>query len=306
MSIGPNMKKRFQHRLEYVGARCVLFLCSLAPLGALRSFGAGLGWVAYRIIGIRRGVALQNIMSSLDVDREAAGRIALESYKNFGRSMMETSALGRLTGERLLKMVTIEGSHHLDEALSHGKGALVVTGHLGNWEIIASAIPLSGYPLYAPDTRHSNPMTRQIIIDLRSAHGATVLDPEEPLANILRLLSENNVVAYLFDQDAGRDGVFVEFFGRPASTRRAPALIAMRRGCPIIPVFIVREGTGHHRFVYRDPIWPDATLKGRMGVAHIMGQCTKLLEEMIRRHPTDYFWVHRRWKTQPTEDAKAI
>lgn len=301
-----SVKKRIQHRVEYFGARLVLFMCSLAPLGVLRRIGAGLGWVSYRMIGIRRAVAVQNIATSLGVDRREAERIALESYKNFGRSLMETSALGRLSGEALLTMTTIEGSQNLDDALSHGKGALVVTGHLGNWEVIASAIPLGGYPLYAPDTRHSNPLTRQIIIDLRSSHGATVLDPEEPLTNILRLVSKNNVVAYLFDQDAGRDGVFVNFFGRPASTRRAPALIAMRAGCPIVPVFIVREGTDHHRFVYREPIWPDATTRGRDGAAEIMGQCTRLLEEMIRCHPTDYFWVHRRWKTQPAKDTRVV
>jgi KDO2-lipid IV(A) lauroyltransferase len=302
--MGQQMRltKRVRIRIEYIAAKALLWGASFIPLPMLRRVGAGLGWVAYRVIGIRRRIAVHNIVSSLaGLDRRAAEEIALESYKNFGRSMMEVITFGRITAERLWEMVTVEGQENPDEALAHGKGAIIYTGHFGNWELLGAAIARGGYPVHATDTGHTNRRTHRMIIDLRNAQGVNVLAPDQPFSSILQLLSDNQFVAYVADQDAGRSGIFVDFLGRPASTRRGPALLAIRKGCPIAPVFIVRERNDHHRVIYGKLIWPNPQLKGRAAVVDLTERCTRVLEDMIRRYPQMYFWVHRRWKTKPAE-----
>jgi len=293
--------------MEYVGARVVLGLCSVLPLGVLRRIGAGLGWLTYRLIGIRRRVSIENISSSLpDLDARAVKEIALESYKNFGRSMMEASFFNRLSEEKLWEMVTVIGDEHPREALELGKGAIILTGHFGNWELLGAAIAHGGFPVHGTDTKHTNTMTHQMIIDLRKAQGVKVLDPEQSMSSMVRLLADNQFVAYFTDQDAGRSGVFVNFLGRPSSTRRGPAILAMRSGAPIAPVFIVREGTDHHRVIYHELVWPDPQLKGREAVIDLTQRYTRLLEDVIRQHPESYFWMHRRWKTKPTHGAATL
>lgn len=291
--------KKLRLRLEYLGARIVLAACSLFPLAPLREAGAALGWFAYRVIRIRRRVTLQNIMDSLpELSRSEASHIGLESYKNFGRSMMEFSAFQRMSGQRFWEMTTVEGHEHPKAALAHGRGGIIITGHLGNWELLGAGIAREGFPVHGSDTRHTNELTHRIIKDLRGRQGVKVLDPEQSVASMLRLLANNQFVAYLPDQDAGRSGVFVEFFGRPASTRRSPAILSLRAGCPIIPVFIARERPDRHHIIYRELIWPDPTRRGRDSVVDITQRYTRMLEEMVRRYPETYFWMHRRWKTK--------
>ncbi len=297
-----SLRKRLSHVAEYIGARTVMGLCALFPLGLLRRIGATLGWVTYRMIGIRRRVTVENILASFpDLDREEAERIGLESYRNFGRSMMETSRFPRMSESELWEMVTVEGDEHPRRALQEGRGAIIFTGHFGNWELLGATIAHGGFPVHATDTRHSNDMTHKMIIDLRKSQGVQVLEPDEPFSGMLRTLSENQFIAYLADQDGGRDGIFVDFLGRPASTRRGLALLALRSGSPIAPVFIVREGESQHRVTYHELVWPDPRLKGREAAADLTQRCTRLLEDVIRRHPESYFWMHRRWKSKPPE-----
>jgi KDO2-lipid IV(A) lauroyltransferase len=294
--------KRLSHGAEYLAARAVLGLCAFSPLGPLRRLGAVLGWMAYRMVGVRRRVTLENIAAAFpSLDFEDVERIALESYKNFGRSMMEVSKFPRMSESRLWEMVTVEGDEHPRQALAEGKGAIIFTGHFGNWELLGAAIARGGFPVHGTDTRHSNDMTHRIIIDLRKSQGVKVLEPYEPFSGMLRMLSENQFIAYLADQDGGRDGVFVDFLGRPASTRRGLALLAIRSGAPVAPVFIVRKGDNRHRVIYRELVRPDPRLKGKEAVADLTQRCTRLLEEMIRDHPQSYFWMHRRWKSKRPE-----
>jgi KDO2-lipid IV(A) lauroyltransferase len=297
-----SLRKRLRHLAEYMGARIVLGFCALFPLGLLRRVGAALGWITYRMIGIRRRVTVENIAASFpEFDREKVERIALESYKNFGRSMMETSRFPRMSENELWKMVTVEGDEHPRQALREGRGAIIFTGHFGNWELLGATIAHGGFPVYGTDTRHSNDMTHQMIIDLRRSQGVQVLEPDEPFSGMVRMLSENQFIAYLADQDGGRDGIFVDFLGRPASTRRGLALLALRSGSPIAPVFIIREGESRHRVIYHELVRPDPRLKGGEAAADLTQRCTRLLEDVIHRHPESYFWMHRRWKSKPPE-----
>jgi KDO2-lipid IV(A) lauroyltransferase len=293
-------KKRIEHRIEYAATNFLVWVCSTVPLGISRRFGAGLGWLAWRVLKIRRRVVLENLTSSFP---ETAGgdidAIAIESYRNMGRALVEFAAFRNLPREKLMAMVDIEGLENCDAALTHGKGAVFFTGHFGNWELLGAIVAQCGYPLHVTDTNHSNKLVHGIISDLRMRQRMQIISPSEPMSTITRLLANNQFVAYLADQDARQHGVFVEFFGRPASTVRGPAMFAIRRGCPIVPCFLIREGCDRHRAVFEAPLWPDDRLKGRDAIHELTQRFTTLLERYAREYPGQYFWTHRRWKTKP-------
>lgn len=294
------LKKRIEHRIEYGATSLLVWVCSTVPLPVLRRMGAGLGWLGWRVFRVRRRVVLENLMLSLpETTGDVIDAIAVESYRNMGRALVEFAAFRNLTRERLMGMVRIEGIENCDAALEHGNGAIFFTGHFGNWELLGAVVAQCGYPLHVTDTNHSNKLVHGIISDLRIRQGMQIIAPSEPMSTITRLLANNQFVAYLADQDARHHGVFVEFFGRPASTVRGPATFAIRRGCPIVPCFLIREGRDRHRAVFEKPMWPDDGLKGRDAILELTQRFTTLLERYVREHPEQYFWTHRRWKTKP-------
>ncbi len=300
------LSKRFQYRAEWVLTVLLIVVCSTVPLHALRRAGAVIGWLAWRVFHVRRRVVLDNIRRSFpDEDDAVVDSIALESYMQYGMSLMEFGAFRRLSRERVLGMVEIEGIENFDLALSHGAGAVLFTGHFGNWELLGAVIARCGYPIHVTDTNHTNKLVHRIISDLRTRHGMKIIAPSEPLSRIAQVLSTNGFVAYLADQDARHHGIFVDFFGSPASTVRGPAVCSTRWGCPIVAGFLIREGRDRHRAVFEEPMWPDPSLKGREAVQELTQRFTRLLERYVREHPGHYFWLHRRWKTRPKHSAGA-
>ncbi|UCG51562.1 MAG: lysophospholipid acyltransferase family protein [Candidatus Latescibacterota bacterium] len=294
------LSRRIRHRIEYLLTELLISVCSVVPLGALRRVGGALGWLGWRVFGIRRRVVTDNLDASLpDSSSRERERIAIESYKNMGRALMEFAAFRGLSAEKLLGMVDIEGLENFDKALEHGNGAILFTGHFGNWELLGAVIARCGYPIHVTDTNHSNKLVHEIISDLRTRQGMRIISPSEPLTRITQLLSENQFVAYLADQDARRDGIFVDFLGRPASTVRGPAIFSIRKKCPIVPGFLIRKGRDRHRAIFEKPLWPDERLVSGEAVLELTQRFTTLLERYVREYPEQYFWTHRRWKTRP-------
>ncbi len=295
-----SLSKRFEHRIEWAFTRFLIGMCSIIPLGALRRMGAGLGWFAYRVVKLRRRVVVDNISRSFaDMPAEEVDAVALESYQQYGMAFMEFGAFHSLTQKKLFDMVDIEGIENLDKALDHGKGAILFTGHFGNWELLGAVIAQSGYPLHVTDTNHSNKHSHELISGLRIKQKMKIISVREPFSHFNDLLSSNCLVAYLAVQDARNHGVFVDFLGRPASTVRGPAIFAIRNDCPVVATFMIRDGYDRHKAVFEEPIWPDPNLTGREAVRDLTQRFTQVLEKYVRAYPGHYFWMHRRWKTAP-------
>lgn len=294
------LSKRFSYRIEWALTLGLIVVCAIVPLRLLRRAGAALGWFAWRVLRVRRRVVLDNIGRSFpDADGAAVDAIALESYRQYGMSLMEFGAFRGLSREKLIGMVEIEGMESLDAALSHGSGGILFSGHFGNWELLGALIARCGYPIHVTDTNHSNKRVHDLISDLRIRQGMKIIAPGEPISGNLRILSENGFIAYLADQDARHHGIFVDFFGRPASTVRGPAVCAVRLGCPIVATFLIREGCDRHCAVFEAPMWPDRSLASGEAVHELTQRFTRLLERYVREYPGQYFWMHRRWKTAP-------
>jgi KDO2-lipid IV(A) lauroyltransferase len=298
------LSKRLQYRIEWSLTVGLIGVCATVPLIWLRRAGAGLGWLAWRILRVRRRVVIDNIARSFpEANETAVDAIALESYRQYGMSLMEFAAFRRLSREKILEMVEIQGMGNLDAALAHGRGAVLFTGHFGNWELLGAVVARSGYPLHVTDTNHTNKSVHHLISDLRIRQGMKIIAPSEPLSRNMRILSENGFVAYLADQDARGHGIFVDFFGRPASTVRGPAVCAVRRQCPIVATFLIREGYDRHRAVFEEPLWPVGGRTSAEAVQELTQRFTRMLEGYVRTYPGQYFWMHRRWKTKPPHAA---
>ena len=279
----------------------VIALCTVVPLGLLRNLGAGLGWMAYRVFKVRRAVTLENIRASLPevTDGSAADRIALSSYQNLGRSFVEYAGFAHFSAERLRTLAELEGFEHLDVGLSHGKGIVFVTGHVGNWELVGASMARRGYPIHYLVGEQTNHSVDRLMNELRQRQGAGIIHRDRALRKVLRTLADNQIVCLLADQDARRGGVFVDFLGRTASTVKGPAMFAIKSKCPIVTGFIHRPRNGRQVVALQPPLWVDDSLTGDEAVRDLTQRYTDRLTDHIRNQPAEYFWGHRRWKTQP-------
>ena len=293
------MNKRIRLALECVSVRFVIACASLVPQGVLRPIGAALGWMAFSIFRIRRSVSLENIRMTLGGEESEIRSIARNAYMNLGRSFIEFAAFHGLSREKLIRKVCMSGANNFDRALEAGRGAVLFTGHFGNWELLAAWVAQSGYPFYVLVGEQTNKKVDEFINGLRRSQNVKVLPQNVGLRKALRVLSGNGFVAILADQDARRGGVFVDFLGMPASTFRGPARLAIQRKCPIVSGFIVRRPGGKHDATILEPLWPNEDLEEERALRDLTQRYTSQLETYVRKYPDHYFWAHRRWKTKP-------
>ncbi len=296
-----NRKTTFQHRLEYGVARAVQAIICALPAGAARAVGGSLGSFAFTVLKLRRDVTMRHLERVFGdrFDRGGLLAIARESYRNFGRMTFEYARFPRLTERDVERLITLTGGEHLDAALAEGKGAILVAGHFGNWEVL-STLARRGYPLTLLVGEQHNILVDGLMNRLRGRFGVEIVPVTGNLMGVLRALRRNRVVAMLSDQDAGKKGVFVNFLGKPASTPYGPGRMAAGTGAALLPTSVVRGAAGAHEIVVSKAVAPppeDLPLDEKVRI-FTQGYTTEF-ERLIRLHPDHYFWMHRRWKTSP-------
>ena len=191
-----------------------------------------------------------------------------------------------------------DGLDELRRALAEGHGVVIVSGHFGNWELAGSTLPAFGFPTDAVMQKLKNPRLTALIRETRTRLGMGLINRVDAWEPMMESLSRGRVVAFVADQDARHRGVFVPFFGRPASTHRSPALLALRAGAPFFVGGVVRTESGrYHAWAIR--LEPGANLSIRGQVEHLTREWTTELERRVRLYPEQYFWHHKRWKTTP-------
>jgi len=259
--------------------------------------GANLGDLARRL-GIRRAVADDNLARAFP-DRSVADRraILLEHYRELGRIVMEYPRIPELVQARGDDVVAVTGLEHVLAARERGRGAIVMAGHFGNFELSGAWLG-QHVPLDFVTRPLSNPHVDRWVADLRRRAGVGMLRADRDVREIYAALRANRCVAMLADQDARRQGVFVPFFGRPASTPTGPARIALATGAAMIMGTIARRADGGHLLQIEPPFEPPSG-KSDEAVAELTRQHTARLEARVRQHPWNWFWLHKRWKTQP-------
>lgn len=223
--------------------------------------------------------------------------------RHFGKMLAEVAWLWNARATDVEKICEIEGVEHLQTALEGGRGALFLTGHCGNWELLSARLPVAGIPLTSAARRLDDPRLDRLVTEMRSRFGTEII-PRGPSAGrqMIRSLAENRTSALLIDQDI-RDipGVFVPFFGRSAWTPSGAAMLAIRRKCPVVPGFIHRRPDGTHKAEIRPPLTLPEGGSIEDQVEELTASATAVIEDQIRAHPEQWVWMHRRWRTRPAD-----
>ena len=270
--------------------------------------GAALGTAAYLVDVTHRRRAVENLLwAGMAEGRMAARRIARCVFQNLGRNFADLCRLPRLTDAELAQCIRIEGYEYLREARARGRGVIVVTAHLGAWELLLMVAVIRGDPIHVVVRPMDNLTIDRALTTIRTRGGSGIIRKQDLLRRGLglKVLKAGGTLGILVDQNiTWREGVFVEFFGRTANTAFAPALLALRSGAAVIPAAIFREGPGRHRVVIEKPI--DLTRSGdlRHDLRENTARFTRAIEAFVRRSPAEWLWVHRRWKTQPLPNGE--
>ena len=225
--------------------------------------------------------------------------ICRRSFQHLGVMLVELCATLARPLERTLSTITLGGLEHLRRAMeAHGR-ALVLTAHLGNWELLAAAHRLTGYPLAIVVRPLDSPWLDALADRLRRKAGVELIAKRGALRPVLKALAHGRMVGILLDQNAARrESVFVPCFGCPASTSKSLALLAVRTGAPVIPIFIRRDARGHRVTIYPALPAPAAT-DTEHAVVELTARCTEAIEAAVREAPEQWLWIHNRWRTRP-------
>lgn len=262
-----------------------------------------------RLYAVAHGPRIADARANLELafpelpERERR-RILGESFANLGRSFAEVARMLAVPADAGFERVRIEGREHL-EALagsSDGAGALVLTAHFGSWEFCAAALAQHGLPVSVVQHPFANRALDRMANAWRETNGLETLPMGRAALGIFRALARGRYVALLLDQNAGEDeGVFAPFFGIQACTRSGPAQLAMSRDTPVVPVFFYREGTsGRHVARIGAPLElePEGDAPER-ALATNVARMNAVIEAAIREAPSQWIWIHRRFKTRP-------
>lgn len=284
--------------LLYVMLRFVVMVLGMFPWRAAPSIAKVLGLLIRVIDRKHVRIATKNLEKSRGVcPPDRIPDFIRKVYEHIGLSFVEMLMLPRLmAGREISRYVMLEHFESFDRCLKEGKGCIAVIGHLGNWEIIGLAATMAGYPLCSLARPIDNPWIDRFLLRFRTQTGQQMIPRDRALGEMIRVLQKNKILIVQVDQDARRTGVYVNFFGRPASTHRAPATLALKYNAPIVMANIYREGS-MNCVVLSDPIYPAAYRDRPDPVKALTQAYSDRFEEFVRQHPEQWFWVHDRWKT---------
>ncbi len=272
-------------------------LVGIFPSGLVRALGGLLGTAGWYIDRRHRRVALDNLRTAFprkpEPDRR---RLARRSFARLGRNLAGLLRFPAYISSDWKGDFSVQGKDHLDRALERGRGVIFVLAHFGNWEYLALVPRLLNFRGAAVAQKIKNPAIDGLLRAMREAAGLELFSKREVAGQIADYLGRNGTVAILADQRARRMLVEVKFFGRPAPTTAAPAVLALRTGAALIPVFIYPEGRGKHRVVFEPETELPRGIPFREAVTGITARYTAIFEERIRERPELWFWVHRRWE----------
>ena len=287
--------------LAFLVAFLVGTIGRLSWRGAQRA-GAALGALGWRVARRDRRRAIEHLgVAFPDLDSPARRRLARACFRHLGVTLGESLHLLRCDAAQLLSHVEIEGWDVLESARDAGRPLVIITGHCGNWEILAASLSSRGLSLAAVARSLDEPGLQRMLENLRARFGTRTIERgrEGAARLLLGALRRGTALGLLIDQDTQVEGVWVPFFGRPAFTPVGAAKIALKQKAAVVPAFIERRPDGSHLARILPPLdLPDDPEEATAVM-------TRAIEEQIRRRPEQWVWVHRRWKRRPTAEPSA-
>lgn len=306
--MGETVTRVLRRIVEYCGLRGLAAGVRLLDVARAQAVGRHVGRLWYRLDARHRRVAVDNLVRAFDGQKSPAEveDLARQCFEQFATTATEACLLGSLSKEWFLERVAIEGKEHFLAAREAGKGVLMLSGHFGNWELMGLMPAVYGYPMAVMARTADNSGIEKELARMRRRFGNKVIPKRAALRESLRTLRVGGIVAILIDQNvAEREGVFVEYFGRPACTTPSLALLALKTDAVVLPGFCVRRDDGTHRVVIEPPVPIVRSDDHARDVVANTQKFTDIIERYVRQYPDHWLWMHRRWKTQPQTDRVA-
>jgi Kdo2-lipid IVA lauroyltransferase/acyltransferase len=295
------MTRERRFALEQRAAALITPLAARLPRRAALALGRGLGRLWGDLDRRHLAIAADNLRRAFPHWDEARVMLTARAvYAYLGELLLDLLWTSRHSREEILSRVEVVGGEHVREAIAAGRGVLYVTGHFGNWELNAVAHAWLFGPVSVVARALDNPALDRRLCAARSRSGNQVIYKERALSRVMKALRDGQGVAILVDQNVQEaDGIFVDFFGRPAASTTVAAALALKTGCAVIPGCAVPLGGGRYRLRYDPPLRFNPTGDRDADIAGLTQQIASHLEGWIRERPELWLWLHRRWKTQP-------
>ena len=298
--------KQVRHFIEYQILIGLGFLIRGLSRPTILRLGRLVGDFIYYCVPVRKAIVLDHLEQAFPEKSVAEiKKIARGTYQNLGMNVLEHLRIPTLSDEEIRGVVDLADEEILVQALNRKRGVIIVGGHFGNWEYSSSALSANGYRFGVVVAKVSNKYIDNRINEHREKTGGVMIPKRSSTKAVIKMLRENGTVGMLIDQNQKRGGVFVDFFGRPCSTAKGPALLALKTGAAIIFFAAIRQPDTTIKVAF-EPIDIDYQAGATEENIHdIIQRCTSRLEHYSRLYPDQWFWMHRRWKTRPIDELTA-
>ena len=297
--------------LEYAAVRGLLGFLGFLPRRAALSVATSASSLAYHLLGGLRRVAATNLAIAFPGLSEAEKeRLAKGAFRNLGRILGEMSQFPKATHESLKKLIDFQIDPDVyaeyQQLKAEGRGVIIVSPHLGNWEVLVFGWATYDSPMSYLARPLDNPKIEKLTVDLRTKFGNRPINKTNSAMTAARVLRHEGLLGILADVNAHpKEGVFVPFFGVPASTSAGVAIIAMRTNSAIVPMAAVWDDEKQHYIGKHGPmIFPADTGDRQRDILETTAAFTAEVEKLIRQHPDQWLWIHKRWKTRPPGEAE--
>ena len=300
------MKRKPYRFFLFILLKLVYVIIIILPYKISVFLGTFFGSLAYAILTKYRNITLNNLRLAFagEKDEREIKRIARDVFRNLGRTAAECLSLRKFDREAVKRLIVEEDYRPLKEILSKGKGLIIIGSHYGNWEMSSIGGVAVGLDVTVIARRIYYPPYNKFLVTLREGKGVKTLyrDEKGVLRKSLNILKSNGVLGVVPDQDVDSiDGVFVNFFGKPAYTPTGPVVMAMLSGTPMLPTFMMREN-GRFRLFAGEPIYVENSGDKEQDIIRYTQKWSDIVEKYIRMYPSQWVWMHRRWKTRPGKE----
>ncbi|MFH1699824.1 MAG: lysophospholipid acyltransferase family protein [Candidatus Zixiibacteriota bacterium] len=301
----PKNRMKIIHGIEYALVRILSFLFQRLPRKTAINLGDRIGRAMDNLWLSRHKTVISNLEIAFGNELTIADKEELSKniFGNIGMTMAEIARFPVTDTDEIKRIVSSKGEETFQEAIDYGKGALLVGSHFGNWELMGAYINALGFPVDFLIRGQHNKLVDKYLASLRRSMGVRVIhsDKSGGMMEIIRALKQNRQVAIISDQHAGSQGIIINFFGRLVSVPRAPAVLSIRTGAPIITGQILRNPDNTHFCEFDKPLYPNLDADRDKEILRLTKIYTGRIENAIRRQPELWLWTHRRFKYVPKE-----
>ncbi|MDQ3180289.1 MAG: lysophospholipid acyltransferase family protein [Acidobacteriota bacterium] len=298
----PKKRSKFQTKLEYFAVRGIVGAIGLFPLKTSMSIGKNIGYAIGSLVPKLKKTGRRNLeiaFSELSADEKE--KVLRGTFESLGRHLGFVSHFRKLEREDIHNLVEVVGKEHFDKAHATGRGILFFTGHFGSWEVFNLLPPAFGFEMNILVRRIDNPLVENFVDKLRTRFGSVTLDKTKSARMMFRVLENGELLGILADLNAQeKEGVFVDFFGIPASTTISIAKLALKTNAVVLPAFAVWNEAKQKYVVHLEPpIDYEKGDKAGEDIKVLTQKITTVVEKYVRQFPEQWLWIHKRWNTRP-------